>query len=202
MRGRMHIGTAVSANGLATTATALPGVARAEVREGVLYLDYDPAQHRIADVCAALTQQFGDSWSRSTQPNVMRLRWDRWSDWLHRLAERVQANAAPAYPVGFRQRLHGAYLDRYQHRRHGLRGERRGDWRHYLDAFGGDDPTRGSSGPSELPLDAAGGGSLGGTARPAHGTDFKHTQASMSADHRTMDAPPTGGPTADAPDHG
>lgn len=200
MRGRLRIGTAVSANGLAATATALPGVARAEVREGVLYLDYDPARHRIADVRAALTKQFGASWSPGAQPNAMRLHWDRWCDWLHRLAERVQAEAVPAYPVGFRQRLHTAYLERYQHRRHGLRGETRADWRHYLDALRGEDPTHASSDRSKLPLDAAGG--MRGTARPDTEANARLPWATPSAAGQTLDASPPGGPTTEDPDHG
>ena len=202
MRGRLRIGTAVSANGLATTATALPGVARAEVRDGLLYLDYDPAQHRVADVRAALTQQFGVSWSPGTQPNAIRVRWDRWCDWLHRLAEGVQAEAGPAYPVGFKQRLHAAYLDRYQHRRHGLRGERRGDWRHYLDAFRGDDPAHAASGLSMLPLDAAGGGSMRVSTAPDAEANSPLVPFTTPADHQAMDNPSTDASTTGESDHG
>lgn len=147
MRVRLRVGTAVSEAGLTSVVTSLPGVNRVALSRRCLFIDYRCDDLRHADIVAALDARLGQSW-RPEAHGRLRHRWDQLAAWLVALAEPVQALAVAPYPVGFRERLHEAYLNRYKFRRHGLRTDRRGNWRHYMNR-----PTDapGAEGPQEAP---------------------------------------------------
>lgn len=134
MRVRLPIGSSISEAGLTSAVTSLPGVRRTARQGHMLVIDYDPNLVSLTDITHALDTQFDRAWRAASSGFMGRLTGLLTQAMSHLTvdAEAIQTDAASRYPVGFRQRLHEIYLHRYRHRRHGLRGERRGNWRHYL----------------------------------------------------------------------